>query len=153
MIVGFPGCGKTTIRKKMIQKRLKNGKEIPVVVCPDDFRYILLSSNQTNKYFDINLEDVIWAVIPSILKSLIIKEKDIIYDATNLSIGIRRSILSLFKNTSYQLICIYFNTSIEDCKKRNDKRKSKVPDDVYERMNISFVEPSIEEGFKKIIIK
>jgi len=153
MMIGFPGSGKTTVRNKLIKTKLKNNKDLPLLVCPDEIRASMLYSSITGVFFDHSIECIIWEIVPQILKEIIKQEKDIIYDATNLSLYNRKSIIEIFKETKYEIIGIYINTSIEECKKRNEKRKAKVSDEVYTKMSNIFIEPSIDEGFKKIIIK
>lgn len=74
--------------------------------------------------------------------------KDVIYDATNTTRRTRRNILERFEATH---VCVFMNTPVGECLRRNSERERKVPAEVILRMSRRLNAPTEEEGFSQII--
>ena len=84
------------------------------------------------------------------LKISMNNNENIIIDATNLTVKNRAFFLQIIAYYSYTVVAIVFNTSLEECKKRNFGRERKVPIEVIECMARKFELPSKDEGFEII---
>lgn len=127
--VGIPGSGKSTFTKKYYP----------------GFVYIN-SDTQTQKE------------IKQAIKEAISKDKSIVIDNTNSAIKKRKEFIDIFKNKSYKIICHHFDTDMDIAKHNNYYRAFKsndvikrVPDVAYNVYNSRFEQPSINEGFDKIV--
>lgn len=80
-------------------------------------------------------------------------EKNVVFDATNLTKQARQRILSkLTKKDNIKKVCIWLDTPIDECKRRNAGRDRKVPEQVIDDMARMLVPPSFEEPFDNIVI-
>lgn len=141
MLVGIPGCGKSTLTEKLVKE------EGYVVHSSDAIRNELNMHNpkQSGLIFDIMHKRI---------QKDMNEGKDIIYDATNMSRKNRISYLeSIKKYTDYKKICYLFIVPIDVCKERNSHREgyALVPDYVYDRMLKAFNVPMKEEGWDEIV--
>lgn len=141
---GFPGSGKSY--------SFQHGDNPPnsVVLCPDDFRFAA-----TGKWFHAPVEEFIWGTVKLTARTLLSQGYHVIIDATNLTVGSRAQWIHIANDVGCPIDCVWINTSIEDCWARNSERidDRRVPDTVMNRMLDSFVEPSIDEGFDRIIAR
>lgn len=81
--------------------------------------------------------------------------KDVIYNATNVSVKDRRGILNEIRNCFGKKVYIkalVFSTPFEICKEWNQKRERTVPNFVYEKMLSRWQTPFCGEGFDDIEI-
>ncbi len=138
MLVGLPGSGKTTIGKEMTKT------EDALIVSSDEIRKELLGdiNNQTKN------EQIFEEVENRIINGL--KEKNVIYDATN--INYKRRMFFLQKINNAKKIAILIATPYEECIERNNLRERKVPQDVIKEMYYNFYIPQCYEGFDEIKI-
>lgn len=147
MTVGLPGSGKTTYCKNYIKSFA------PIL------SYVHLSSDAIRKelYGDESIQegnDRVFNVLNSRTIDNLKNDKNVIYDATNLTIKARREILNQIKNLDNVIIkkCWLFATPIETCLERNSKRERKVPEHVILDMVKRFQCPLEREGFSRIEI-
>ncbi len=138
MLVGLPASGKTTCGKRLAES------EDALIVSSDEVRKELLG----NENDQTNNEDVFKEVENRIIKGL--KERNVIYDATNISFKRRMNFLQRIKNV--EKIAIIIATPYDECIERNNKRERKVPEDVIKRMYYNFYIPQYYEGFDEIRI-
>lgn len=138
MLVGLPASGKTTCGKRLAES------EDALIVSSDEVRKELLG----NENDQTNNEDVFKEVENRIIKEL--KERNVIYDATNISFKRRMNFLQRIKNV--EKIAIIIATPYDECIERNNKRERKVPEDVIKRMYYNFYIPQYYEGFDEIRI-
>lgn len=148
MLVGLPASGKTTHAHEM-----KNDYE-------EVFKqeYIILSSDEVRKdlYGDENIQGDSSEVFRILHDKVIDSLKDnisVIYDATNITIKNRKSILDKIKefskenNKEIRIGCEILATPIDKCIEQNSKRERKVPDNVIYSMQSKFQLPLYREGF------
>ncbi len=138
MLVGLPASGKSTCGKRLAES------EDALIVSSDEIRKELLG----NENDQTNNEDVFKEVENRIIKGL--KERNVIYDATNISFKRRMNFLQRIKNA--EKIAIIIATPYDECIERNNKRERKVPEDVIKRMYYNFYIPQYYEGFDEIRI-
>ena len=141
MLVGIPGCGKSTYAKN----RLDYFKEDCVkIFSSDEIRQELWGDENCQqepyKVFNLMHERVLDA-----LKN----GYDVIYDATNLTRKSRRGIMSLLP-TYVKTECVIVWAPIEDCIKRDAERARSVGEEVIMTMCRRFEAPFYDEGFDEI---
>lgn len=136
MLVGLPASGKTTCGKRLAEV------EDALIVSSDEIRKELLGdvNDQTKN------EQVFKEVENRIINGL--KERNVIYDATNINYKRRMAFLQKIKNV--EKIAFLIATPYEECIERNNKRERKVPEDVIKRMYYNFYIPQYYEGFDEI---
>ncbi|MEE3344689.1 MAG: ATP-binding protein [Bacilli bacterium] len=139
MLVGIPGCGKSTLCEKYRAKGYK-----------------IHSSDAIRNELDMHKpEDTteVFNILHNRIKADMELGLNIIYDATNLSRKLRWAYLQTIKKYDYHKTCLLFIVPIDVCKERNSHRTgyAKVPDFVYDRMLRAFNLPTKEEGWDNII--
>jgi predicted kinase len=145
VMVGLPGVGKSTYRKKNItpEVRVLSTDDIIESMCAErgitydqGFREFI---EPATKLFNQQLGEA--------LKN----GEDVMVDRTNLSRKSRARLLSLVPK-SYRKYAYYFPTPAgEEWRRRLDNRVGKhIPQAVLDDMSLSFVMPTIEEGFDAV---
>lgn len=142
MLVGPPGCGKSTFSNKL------NEKTNCVIISPDKIRGELTGDegDQTNN-------NAVFRVVYSRLIEHLDNGDNVIYDATNCRSNYRIKIIDLVKGHAKHTVCIVFTTRLNDCINQNNLRNRIVPEDVIERMYVSLRNhpPTTFEGYDIII--
>lgn len=138
ILIGLPASGKSTYAEK-----IKNNNTI------------VLSSDSIRKeiYGDESIQGnpkEIFDTLYSRMRLALSENKDVIVDATNINIRDRSLSINIAKEFNSDIEAVVFETPIEECKKRNLKRKRVVPDFVYDRMSNKYEEPTLKEGFNII---
>lgn len=137
MLVGLPGCGKSTYAKKI-------ETEGYVIHSSDAIREELFgdvnSQKDNTKVFD---------VLHKRIKDDLTKGISCVYDATNMSMKRRKAFLDEISKVNCRKICVLFVIPIELCKERNERRERKVSDEVYDRMLKAFLcQHIMKDGMK-----
>lgn len=143
MMVGLPGCGKSTIAEQM-------ANDHRVVHSSDKLREELLGDvNDQSKQ-----EDVFAELHRRVFQDLN-AGKDVIYDATNLNYKRRMQFLSELRRNveSVWAVCCVIPTPYLECQWRNANRDRVVPESVIDRMYRSFDPPMYAEGWDEIWIR
>lgn len=142
LMIGIPASGKTSLAEDIAKS------EDAIIVSSDNIRKELYGDENiqgdNNKVFRI-LED-------RIIKGLK-ANKNMIYDATNISYKRRMAFLQRIKKLDVEKIAVMVATSYEDCIVRNSQRERKVPEEVIKRMYQSFYVPQYFEGWDDIQIR
>lgn len=86
------------------------------------------------------------------VKKALKEGKDVVYDATNISVKTRKSILKSFNGLYDSAEAYFFDIPIEVAIERNSKRERKVPVEVIERMFKDLAAPTKSEGFSEVHI-
>lgn len=107
-------------------------------------------------YIHINNDTNSAPKIKNLLNNALQNSDNIIIDNTNLNTINRLHYIDIAKKNNYNIICLYFNISLDICKHNNIYRHYKynqniIPDIAYNVQKKTFVEPSISEGFGEII--
>lgn len=142
MMVGLQGSGKSTLAKKIAEK------ENAVILSSDRIRNELYGdeSIQTDP-------NKVFGLMHSRTKDALSKGQSVIYDATNVSVKSRRSIMQKISNFDIEKEAVVVARPYEDCLKMNSQRERVVPEYAIERTYKSFQMPYYFEGFTKIRIE
>lgn len=142
LLIGLPASGKSTLAEKISKS------EDAEIVSSDNIRKELYGDENiqgdNNKVFKILQERIING-----LKN----NKNMIYDATNISYKTRMVFLQKLNKLDVEKIAVMVATPYEECLIRNAQRKRKVPEEVIKRMYHNFYVPQYFEGFDDIQIK
>ena len=144
VLVGVPGSGKSTVTSKLIQKYPNTE-----VVCPDEYRKKLGGS-----YNNFKDEKKIWSnLCPTDIRNSLDAGSNVIFDATNVGVKRRKSVLQWVNGLDVEKVAIVVQVDIDVAKRQNKLRDPDkiVPDHVIDNMFKSFVYPTKDEGFDKII--
>ena len=138
MLVGLPASGKSTYAERLKEKG-----------------YHIHSSDKIREELtgDVNSQDKnidVFAELHKRVKNDLQNGISCVYDATNMSRKRRVSFLNDIKNIECEKICILFLTPIEECKRRNQERERKVPEEVFDKMLKSFWVPMEYEGWDRV---
>ena len=132
ILVGYPGCGKSTFKKQYISKGYCNIEKDTLKISQS--RYL------------------------SLIKTTMKSKKNIIIDSTNPDSKSRKLLINLCHENNYKVRCIYFNIDRELSEHLNNFRMKlsnglveKVPSVVYNVYDKKFELPNTEEGFNEII--
>lgn len=87
------------------------------------------------------------------IKANLMKGRNTIYDATNISSKRRKAFVESLNKINCQKICIFVATDYDICIKRNGKRDRYVPEGVIKNMYMHFDVPQYREGWDIIKIK
>lgn len=146
MLIGLPGSGKDTWLKQFI----RNSDEPFEIVSSDDIRQELYGSAAEQ-----GDPKEIFGLVNKRIKSYLIRNKNIIYNATNIKVKDRRGIMELVKpHKDIMKYAIIIGTTYEQCLINNKNRAKNggrfVPEQVIKRMYYNYEPPHYFEGFNKI---
>lgn len=141
LICGLSGSGKSTISKELAEKH----------------NAIILSTDAIREEIYGNLEcqdnpEKIFGILRYRIRKNLENNRNIIVDATNLTVKNRRSIIHYASNYEKTLICYVVNKPYEQCLIDNVNREHPVPEYVLEKQYKKFCMPTYEEGFDKIVV-
>lgn len=146
MLIGIPGSGKSTYCNNVLIKKYPNA----VFIASD----IVRNNNPQMK------EEEIWPEIYRLCSNALNSGLDIIYDATNITPTVRNRFwgkLAERNVTSYDKVAYYFITDPNKCMERVAIRNTLpneryLPVEVIKGYGEKIIAPTIEEGFKEIIV-
>lgn len=144
VMVGLQGSGKSTIAQD-----LKNDMENCEIVSSDAIRKEFKNEITNEQVFKIYYARA---------KEFLNAGKNVILDATNITIKSRRQIFMQLKNIPCEKTCYIVNTPIDICEERLTERNKdttnqiEVPLEVLHKYVKSFEMPFYEEGWDDIII-
>lgn len=140
VMIGPAGSGKSTFRK---------GVHWACAVCPDTIREMFFGDEACQKEPEKVFERAYQTT-----EDLLCAGYDVVFDATNTTSYARNKLLERVSGICHKNVAIFMNTSCEECKRRNARRKRKVPDAVIERQYEQMMKDagSIPYQFDEIII-
>lgn len=141
MMVGLPASGKSTEAK--ILSQLYSAE----IFSSDEIRKELFN-NVSNQ--DDNEE--VFKTLHLRVKECLAKDKNCIYDATNINWKRRKAFLTEINKYNPEKIAIVCALPVAYCVKRNNERKVKVPNEVIKKMYDNFTVPYWYEGWDDIRI-
>lgn len=141
LLCGPSGSGKSTYAATLLQR------PNTALLSPDELRLELTGdmSNQSKNGFIFN------TLLYTRMNGFHNRRVNLVYDATNPAKKDRRPIIEHAKGLGYQIEAHVFRTPIEVCKARNAARTRVVPDEVIDRQFARFAEPTLDEGFSRIV--
>lgn len=113
MFVGFPASGKTTMRRKMLERG-----EVDEVVSPDEIRFY-----DFKVQFEPSIEDLVWEKATEKVKTCLSDQKRCLLDATNTDPKRRSDLLSLADSFGAKKKAVVMNIDFDVAMARNRHRK------------------------------
>jgi predicted kinase len=146
VVVGLPGCGKSTFAHKFISEERMRGKEVKYL-STDSLRGIIGESDE-----DMHVSHKVFKHVRLMVNFFLSHNQDVLVDATNITVSQRGKYVRIGQKYNADMYAFILPLNdIQELMNRNEIRKSKggrfVPIDVIERMKDDYVEPSFEEGF------
>lgn len=146
LMVGVPGCGKSTLVEKQKKEVEKEGL-CAVIVSRDNIRKELTNGATGEQYF--SKEKKVFNEFANKVNEAIKYSQDVIFvDATHINEASRHKILSKLKNIeNYVLVVETIKIPVEVAIERNSKREgfAKVPESAIRKMMKDFVAPTMAE--------
>jgi predicted kinase len=136
VLVGLPGCGKSTYLEKIGASGLSS----------DAIRK-LLADDET----DQTIHAVVFRTLRFLLYQRIAIGRPVTYiDATNLTPRERRPYLRIGRLRQCPVEAVYFDVPLDVCRARNARRQRVVPEAALMKMAAKLVPPTVEEGFARV---
>lgn len=138
MLVGLPGSGKSTFVEKLGATALAS----------DEIRRLLSDDPENQK-----IHRRVFGVLRSLLKQRIELACPVTYiDATNLTPYERRPYIKLANLYDCDIDAVFFDVPVDECQRRNRARNRVVPDEVILQMSARLAPPTVDEGFRRVIV-
>jgi predicted kinase len=138
LAVGLPASGKSTW--------FRNHGITPL--SSDQLR-LLLVDDEEEQGFQIQ----VFQALHDLLRMRLDLGRPLTYvDATNFLREFRRSFLDIARERGCAPEALFFDVPLEVCLARNGARTRRVPEDVLRAMSGRLEPPSIEEGFRRIVV-
>ena len=141
ILVGLSGSGKSTIATQ-----IANENPNTVIVSSDVIREEL-----TGNYEDQDHNEEVFKIFHDRIRKNLESKKNVITDATNLTMKSRRAIMMKVNGLNITKICVIIPKPFEQCKEDNLHRQHPVPEDVLDKQIRRFQIPFYEENFDEII--
>lgn len=142
ILVGLSGSGKSTIATQ-----IANENPNTIIVSSDAIREEL-----TGNYEDQEHNEEVFKIFHDRIRKNLENKKNVIADATNLTMKSRRAIMMKIHGLNIHKICVIIPKPFEQCKIDNKNRKHPVPDEVLDKQIRRFQIPFYEEEFDEIQI-
>jgi predicted kinase len=134
MMVGFPASGKSTFAKSLSGDYISSDSIREILYGREDIQG---DYRQVFAYVDL-------------ATSLSLKaDRNVILDCTNLKLSDSQEQLRKYRELA-DVICVFVDTPLKECKRRNQLRSRHVPEYVYDAMLENFTPPTMEEGFSDL---
>lgn len=147
ILVGLPGCGKSTYAEK-----LKNKMQNSVLLSSDSMRAEFGKDES-----DQTVNQIVFKTLKERLENNLKNNKDVIIDATNISKKDRKDYIDISNKYNVCKAAIVWEYNKEFLLKRNIDRGNaggrNVPEYVIDRMLLKYERPTEAEGFNLIIGK
>ena len=143
ILVGLSASGKSTIAAQ-----IANENPNTIIVSSDAIREEL-----TGNYQDQEHNKEVFKIFHNRIRKNLENKKNVIADATNLTMKSRRAIMMKVYGLNIKKVCVIISKPFEQCKKDNLHREHPVPDFVLDKQIKKFRTPFYEEGFDEIVIK
>ncbi|WP_297523107.1 AAA family ATPase [uncultured Clostridium sp.] len=137
-LVGIPASGKSTFANEHIN-------ENTIWISSDNIRKEIYGA-ETHQDNNIEVFEMMYKRTKEALNSGV----NVIYDATNISIKKRKSLI--YQLEGIKKICVYFEVDLNEAIERNAKRERKVPVHIINEMYKDLQIPTHYEGWDEIKI-
>jgi predicted kinase len=136
--VGLPGSGKSS----WFQKR-------GITPLSSDQLRLLLADDENEQRFQIE----VFRALHDLLRLRLDLGRPVSYvDATNFRREFRVPFLEIARERRCEIEALFFDVPLEVCLARNAARGRQVPEDVLRTMAERLEPPTIEEGFRRIVV-
>lgn len=145
LLVGIPGAGKSYYANEVASLDSNT-----VIISSDDIRQELWGDANDQQNPSAIFDEMFIRTVDTMKKG-----KNVIYDATNLSSKTRKATLEKLRKAigkNFLATCTVITCSISECKRRQNMRDRKVPDEVIDRMVRQFQVPWYNEGWDSIYV-
>ncbi|MFW5891636.1 MAG: AAA family ATPase, partial [bacterium] len=139
MLVGLPGSGKSVYAEKLEKE------ENYIIHASDRLREEMFGDSTNNEN-----NHQLFQKLHKRIKNDLSENKNVIFDATNISYKRRRAFVQEIKKYNCKKECYLIATPYELCLKRNKKRNRQVPEHVITRMYKTIYIPQYYEGWNEI---
>ena len=140
VLVGLSGSGKSTIATQ-----IANENPNTVIVSSDAIREEL-----TGNYEDQEHNEEVFKIFHDRIRKNLENKKNVIADATNLTMKSRRAIMMKVNGLEVHKVCVIIPKPFEQCKIDNKNREHPVPNEVLDKQIRRFQIPFYEEGWDLI---
>jgi predicted kinase len=135
--VGLPGAGKSSYFACIGAHPISS-----------DAIRVQLADDET----DQTINSQVFGTVRYLLRHRIQLRRPVTYiDATNLTRKDRKSYIGMARQHGCGIEALWFDVPVAVCKARNAERGRVVPEHVMDQMAAKFVEPSVAEGFERVI--
>lgn len=142
VMVGIPGCGKTTHARRHLGHALR--------VCLDDLRLML-----TGQRYCKRAEPAVVVGAHALLEALLARanawRQDILLDATNATRSVRQRYVRLARSHNVSPVAVYVTCDLATALARDAARPDPVGADVVRRFHSRLRPPNLAEGFDEVI--
>ena len=142
VLVGLSGSGKSSYATELAQVRPNTD-----IISTDRIREEL-----TGDYTNQEHNEEVFKIFHNRIRYSLEHKRDVIADATNLTMKSRRAILQKVNGLNIVKVCLLLTKPFQICKIDNLKREHPVSGDVLKKQISRFQIPFIEEGFDEINI-
>lgn len=156
ILCGVPGCGKTTWMREKMKENINPIEPKWGYVSRDEVRFSIIK--EEDDYFAKEKQvfnEYVNRICNSLKDTYVVNT---IADATHLNEISRNKLLNAIHrampNLDFDVVMVYFDVPVEVCKFRNAKRsgRARVPDNVIEKMYVSFEFPKCRKDLIRIEI-
>lgn len=142
VLVGLSGSGKSSYTTELAQVRPNTD-----IISTDRIREEL-----TGDYTNQEHNEEVFKIFHNRIRYSLEHKRDVIADATNLTMKSRRAILQKVNGLNIVKVCLLLTKPFQICKIDSLKREHPVSEDVLKKQISRFQIPFIEEGFDEINI-
>lgn len=115
------------------------------IISTDELRKFLWQDESEFKH-----DKLVFTIAQSIISYMLSRTKDVVFDATNLTVSRRQTLIKLAREQGAQVILHWVDCPVQTAAARNLNRARKVPIVVIKSMFKSFQKPRLEEGLDAI---
>lgn len=152
MMVGVPGCGKSTATDELIKKN----PQLEIISTDIFIEQYAKKEDKTYQQVYREIQDGAQKWMNQQIKEVMNKDKDFIWDQTNVYLTSRTKKMSKLRQNHYEIIAIVVELTEQELKRRIDKRAKetgkKISYKIMQDMLTNYVRPDYSEGFSEIYI-
>lgn len=142
VLIGIAGSGKTTLREEILSvQKVKKFR----VISADQVRFKMLDFEKTGRDFDPKIEPEVWKEVWTQYENALRDRRNIIFDATNLTLMRRYPIVARARKSGYWIDFIFNNCPFHLILQRNKRRKRNIAVKILMKQYLSLQYPEVWE--------